>query len=77
MIRNTEKKAFETLIYRKSLFCGVLTNFKSFVLMTYKTGLINRVNSAVFQDLLPMKSFTRKFSRSKKSLSEILTQKNL
>ena len=34
-------------------------------------------NFTVFLDPLSMKSFTRKLSRSKKSLSEILTQKNL
>ena len=36
MIRNTEKKAFEISVYRKSTFSGVFTNFKSFILMTYK-----------------------------------------
>ena len=28
--RNTEKKAFETSLYRKSTFTGVLTNFCSY-----------------------------------------------
>ena len=69
IIRNTEEKAFETSIYRKSAFIGVFTNFKSFIPMT--------CYFAVFQYALPMKSFTRKLSSSKKSLSEILTQKNL
>ena len=40
IIRNTEKKAFETSVYRKSTFSGVFTNFKSFIPMTYKTGLL-------------------------------------
>ena len=39
IIRNTEKKAFETSVYRKSTFSGVFTNFKGFIPMTYKTGL--------------------------------------
>ena len=30
IVRNTEKKASETLVYRKSTFNGVFTNFKSF-----------------------------------------------
>ena len=40
IIRNTEKKAFETSVYRKGTFSGVFTNFKSFIRMTYKTGLL-------------------------------------
>ena len=40
IIRNTEKKAFETSVYRKRTFSGVFTNFKSFIPMTYKTGLL-------------------------------------
>ena len=39
IIRNTEKKTFETSVYRKSTFSGVFTNFKGFIPMTYKTGL--------------------------------------
>ena len=77
IIRNTEKKAFETSVYRKSTFSGVFTDFKSFIPMTYNVGLLEAKFFAVFQYALPMKSFTRKFSISKKSLSEILTQKNL
>ena len=38
-IRNTEKKAFETSVYRKITFSDVFTNFKSFIPMTYKTEL--------------------------------------
>ena len=33
IIRNTEKKAFETSAYRKSTFSGIFTNFKSFIPM--------------------------------------------
>ena len=39
-IRNTEKKAFETSVHRRSTCSGVFTNFESFVLSTYKTGLL-------------------------------------
>ena len=49
------KKAFETSVYRKSTFSGVLTILKCYF--------------AVFQDALPAKSFKRKLSRSKTSLS--------
>ena len=31
IIRNTEKKAFETSVFRKGTFIGVFTNFKSFI----------------------------------------------
>ena len=34
IIRNTEKKAFKISVYH------VFTNFKSFITMTYKTGLL-------------------------------------
>ena len=40
IIRNTEKKAFQTSVYRKSTFSGVFTNFKSFIPMAHKTGLL-------------------------------------
>ena len=39
IIRNTGKKSFETLVYRKGTFSGVFINFKSFIPMTYKFGL--------------------------------------
>ena len=39
-VRNTEKKAFETSVYRKSTFSGIFTNFKCFIPMIYKTGLL-------------------------------------
>ena len=40
IISNSEKKAFETSVYKKSTFSGVFTNFKSCILMTYKSVLI-------------------------------------
>ena len=40
IIRNTEKKAFETSVYRKSTFSGVFTNFKGLIPMTYKTEFL-------------------------------------
>ena len=46
IIRNNEKKAFETSVYRKSAFSGIFTNFKSFIpksLFLYKTGLLETV----------------------------------
>ena len=33
LIRNTEEKPFERLVYRKSTLGGVFTNFKSFISM--------------------------------------------
>ena len=38
IIRNTKKKLFETLVYRKSTFSGVFANFKSCTLVIYKFG---------------------------------------
>ena len=43
IIRNTERKTFETSVYRKSAFSGVLTNFKSFIPMAYKIGLLETI----------------------------------
>ena len=40
IVRSTEEKAFETLVYRKSKFSVVFTNFKSFIPMACKTGLL-------------------------------------
>ena len=42
IIRNTEKKHFETSVYRKSTFSGVFTNFKSFIPRTYKIVVLFR-----------------------------------
>ena len=38
IITSTEKKTFETSIYRKSTISDAFTNFKSFILMPYKSG---------------------------------------
>ena len=51
IIRNTEKKAFETSVYRKDAFSDVFTNVQSFILMTYKTGLLKAVISLFFNML--------------------------
>ena len=40
IIKSTEKKAFETSVYRISTVSGVFTNFKSFIPMTCKLGLL-------------------------------------
>ena len=40
IIRNTEKKGFEILDYRKNTFSGFFTNFKSFIPITYKIGVL-------------------------------------
>ena len=45
--------------------------------MTYKIRLLETSLFAVFQHALPMKSFTTKYSSSKKSFSEILAYENL
>ena len=75
IIRYTEKIS----VYRKSTFSGVFTNFKSFILMTYKTGLLEAAQFGhcftAFQYALSMKTFTRKLSSSKKSLSKISPRK--
>ena len=55
IIRNTEKKAFETSVYRKSSFNGVFTNFKILFLRHIKLGYY----FSIFQYAHPMKSFTR------------------
>ena len=79
IIRYTEEKAFEVSVYRKSTFSGAFTNFKSFILITYKTGLLEAAQFGhcftVFQYALSMKIFTRKLSSSKKSLSKISPRK--
>ena len=54
IIRNIEKKAFETSVYRKSIFSGVLLISRVLFLWYIKSYF------AVFQYALPMKSFTRK-----------------
>ena len=48
IIRNTQTKAFKTLVYRKSTFSGVFTNFECFVPMAYKIALLETVISLFF-----------------------------
>ena len=43
IIRNTEKKSFETSFYKKSTFSDVFTIFKCFIPMTYKIGLLETI----------------------------------
>ena len=40
IIRNTKKKSFKTSIYSKCTHTGVFTNFKKFIPITYKFGLL-------------------------------------
>ena len=48
IIKNTEKKAFEISLYRKSVSSGAFTNFKSFIPMTYKIGLLETLLLIIF-----------------------------
>ena len=50
ILRNTEKKAFEASVYRKSAFSGVFINFKSFVPM--KKNLWRTTKKLSRRDLL-------------------------
>ena len=43
IIRNTEKKAFKKLVHRKSMSTGVLTNFKTFILITHKIWMFSNM----------------------------------
>ena len=67
IIRNTEKKAFETSVYRKSTFSGIFTNFKSFIPMIQKTGLLE---TTLFRCFSICTSF-RKFHEEIVNLKEI------
>ena len=66
IIRNTGKNAFETSVYRKSTFSSVFTNFKSFIPMTYKFGLLFRC--------FLICSYYEKFHKEIVKLKEILKQ---
>ena len=65
--RNTEEKASETSVYRKSTFSGVFTNLKSFIPMTYITGLLDDM---LFR-CLSICSFYEKFHEAVVKLKEI------
>ena len=69
VISNSEKEAFETSVYRKSKFKGVFTNLKSFIPMTYKTGLWQTVILLFFNML-----FLRKVSPGNCQTQEIFKQ---
>ena len=46
-----------TLVYRKCTFSGVFTNFKSFIPMTYKTGLLETMLFHCFSICYSYKKF--------------------
>ena len=76
-IRNTEKNAFETSVYRKSTFSGVFTNFESFIPMTYKLGLLETVLFRSFSICFSYAQFHEEIVKLKEILKQILTQNNL
>ena len=64
IIRNTEKSTFETSVYRKSTFSVVVTNFKSFIPMTYKTGVLEtKFHKDIFKlkEIFKQNSYPEKF----------------
>ena len=65
--RNNEKKAFETSVYRKSTFSGVLTNFKSFISITYKTGLLETMLFRSFSICSSYEKFHEEIAKLKKN----------
>ena len=67
IIRNTEKKVFETSVYRKSTFSGVFTNFKSFIPMTYKTGLLETMLFRCFSICSSYEKFHEEIAKLKKN----------
>ena len=67
IVRNTEKKAFETSVYRKSTFSGVFTNFKSFIPMTYKTGLLETMLFRCFSICSSYEKFHEEIAKLKKN----------
>ena len=69
-IRNIDKRAFETSVYRKSTFSGAFTNFKSFIPMTYKIGLLENMLFCCFS----ISTFYEKFHKEIVNLKEIFKQ---
>ena len=65
VIRNTEKNSFETSVYRKSTFSGVFTNSKSFVPMTYKTGLVETMLFPCFSICFSYEKFHKEIVKLK------------
>ena len=43
IIRNTDKKAFETSVYSESTLSVVFANLKRFIPVTYKIGLLETI----------------------------------
>ena len=69
-IRNIDKRAFETSVYRKSTSSGAFTNFKSFIPMTYKIGLLENMLFCCFS----ISTFYEKFHKEIVNLKEIFKQ---
>ena len=65
---NTEKKEFETSVYRQSTFNGVFTNFKSFIPMTYKTRLHETMLFGCFSTCSSYEKFDEKNVKLKRNL---------
>ena len=65
IIRNIEKKASDTLVYRKSTFSGVYTNFKSFIPMAYKIGLLETMLFGCFSICSSYETFHEKIVKLK------------
>ena len=57
IIRNTEKNAFETSVYRKRTFSAVFTNFKRFIPLRYKTGMLETTLFRCFSIYCPYEKF--------------------
>ena len=57
IIRNTEKNAFETSVYRKRTFSAVFTNFKRFIPLRYKTGMLETMLFHCFSIYCPYEKF--------------------
>ena len=55
IIKNTEKKAFEISVYRKSTFSGVFTNFKSFIPMLFRCFSICSFYGKFHEEIVKLK----------------------
>ena len=76
VIRNTQKKISQSLIYRKRIMSGTFTNSKIFSLN--KFALLETMLLRCFSILSSYKKFHEEtFKSKKKSLDEILTHKYL
>ena len=68
LIKNVDLDNFETSIYRKETFTGLLTNFCSFVPLIYKVALIKTLVNRIFF----ICSNSQLFQKNLKYLKEIL-----